>query len=368
MRRLLKIAGAAAFLLAGTAAAAQPWPAGEALLEEARREIGAPGIAAAIWHDGRIVAEISAGERALGSGIPVRPSDQFHIGSITKPLTATLAARLVERGMISWNDTIEARLGPSIGIGEAYRRVTLRELLSHRAGLSPSAHPGEAARLRAVGRSGDQHLAVAELMLSLAPVREPGRDYLYSNFSYVVAAAMLEQATGRDYQDLLREEVLAPLGLASAGFGAPGSGAALDAPRGHFFDGRRLSAPVPPDSPYADNLPFLRPAGGLHMSMADLARFGGDQILGGRGRGLLLSRAGYRLLRQPLSDRYATGWGIGDGGELHHDGTNRRWFALLRVLPSERLAIAIAANAAGDEERTRRLVWALGERLADAYR
>jgi CubicO group peptidase (beta-lactamase class C family) len=363
MRRLLKIAATAALLLAGTRAAAQPWPEGEALLDEARREIGAPGIAAAVWRDGRIVAELAAGERAYGSAVAVLPSDPFHIGSVTKPLTATLAARLVERGILSWDDTVEERLGGLVPVGEPYRRVTLRDLLSHRAGLWPSAHPDETARLAGVRRAADQHVAVADLMLSLPPAAAPKRDYLYSNFSYVVAAAMIEQATGRDYEALLREEVLAPLGLASAGFGAPGSGSALDAPRGHYGRAPRLGRAIAPDSPAADNLPFLRPAGGLHMSMADLARFGGDQISGGRGSGTLLSRAGYRLLREPVAGRYGTGWGLGEGGEIYHDGTNRRWFALLRVLSGERLAIAIAVNAAGDEESTRRALWRLSEAL-----
>ncbi|MDP8994400.1 MAG: hypothetical protein M3N07_05355, partial [Pseudomonadota bacterium] len=59
-----------------------------------------------------------------------------------------------------------------------------------------------------------------------------------------------------------------------------------------------------------------------------------------------------------------TGWGIAPDGSLYHDGSNRRWFALLRVIPAERLVIAIAANSAGDDgERTRRGFWALSERL-----
>ena len=334
-----------------------------ALLEQARVEIGAPGMAAAVWRDGSIVAELAAGERALGSAAEVLPSDPFHIGSITKPLTATLAARLVERGLIAWNDTIEERLGDAIDVGAAYRGVTLAQLLSHRGGLSASPHPHEAARLVRVRGPAAQHLLVSELMMSRPPATRPGRDYLYSNFSYVVAAAMLEQASGRDYETLLREEVLQPLGLDSAGFGAPGSGNALDAPRGHFAPGQALNGPIPPYSPLADNSLFLRPAGGVHMSMADLARFGGDQLLGAQGRGVLLRRDSYRFLRAARGGGYATGWGVRPDGELHHDGTNRRWFALLRVIPAERLVVAIAANIAGDEEATRRAIWQLSEAL-----
>ena len=358
MRRLLRIGGIAA-LVAGWTAAAPAQPATTAgLIEAARRETGAPGMAAAVWRDGRIVARLAAGERVRGSGVPVRAEDPFHLGSITKPFTATLAARLVERGTLSWDDTIGDWLGPAIRVRAEYRDVTLAELLSHRGGLSASPHPNEVARLAGVHDPAEQHLAVAGLMLALPPAAVPRRTYLYSNFSYVVAAAIIERATGRPYEALLREEVLAPLGLASAGFGAPGSGGrVIDAPWGH--DGR---GPIRPDSVRADNSPFLRPAGGLHMSMADLARFGADQLLGERGRGRLLTAASYRFLHAPATaDRGM--WGIGRGGEIFHDGTNLRWFALLRVIPAERLVIAIAANSAGDEDRTRRAFWALSEEL-----
>lgn len=368
MRRHFRIGGALALLIAPAAAAAQPQARGQALIEAARVEIGAPGIAAAVWRDGRIVAELAAGERALGSAAPVIPSDPFHIGSVTKPFTAVLAARLVERGILSWDDTVEALLGDAIEIAEPYRRVTLAELLSHRGGLASGPHPEESARLVRVRGRAERHLAVAELMMSQPPSGVPGRSYLYSNFSYVVAAAMIERATGRDWESLLREEVLEPLGLASAGFGAPGSAGSLDAPRGHFAPGFSLSGPVPPNSPLADNMDFLRPAGGLHMSMADLARFGADQLLGARGRGALLRRESYRFLHRPAAGGYAIGWGVGPGGALQHDGTNRRWFALLRVLPSERTVIAIAANYAGDEERTRRAVWGLSQELRRSAR
>lgn len=366
MRRFFGIGGALALLVGAGTASAQPAPPA-ALLDQARREVGAPGMAAAVWRDGRIVAEVAVGERALGSGVPVLAIDPFHIGSITKPFTATLAARLVERGILSWDDTVEQRLGPLIGVGEAYRRVTLAELLSHRGGLSPSPHRDEAGRLARARSLAEQHLLIAELMMSLPPSAAPGRSYLYSNFSYVVAAAMIEQAAARGYQELLREEVLGPLGLATAGFGAPGTSAAVDAPRGHYGKPPRLGRAISPASLLADNLPFLRAAGGLHMSMADLARFGADQLAGRRGEGALLSRDGYRFLHRRTSAGHATGWAVGEG-EIFHDGTNRRWFALLRAIPSERLVIAIAANMAGEEERTRRAFWRLSEGLRREFR
>lgn len=349
-------------LLLGLAApaAAQPEASARALLEETRRELGLPGMAAALWRDGRIVAEVAAGERALGSNVPVQPGDPFHIGSITKPVTATLAARLVARGLISWQDRVSEALGPFLpDLLDDYREVTLADLLAHRGGIAPTPRPDEAARLVRIPSLAERRRVVAALSLAAPPAAVPRRDFLYSNYGYVVAAVMIEQATGRLWEELVREEVLEPLGLASAGFGAPGSPDRLDSPRGHFAHG-----PIPPNSAIADNAPFARPAGGLHMSMRDLALFGADQLLGARGRGALLERGGYRFLHGRSRGGQGTGWALGPDGALYHDGSNRRWFALLRVIPEERLVIAIAANAAGDDEqRTRDGFWVLSERL-----
>lgn len=352
-----------ALWLGCASAAAQPPVSAAALLEATRQEIGVPGMALAVWRDGRIVAEAAAGERALGSGVPVEPSDRFHIGSIAKPFTAALVARLVERGVVTWDDSIGERLGPAIAVGEAYRDVTLAQLLAHRGGIPSEGRRGGTARLARIPDLTGRRLAAAELMLGAGPAVAPGI-YLYSNYSYVIAAAMIEQATGRPYEVLLEEEVLAPLRLGSAGFGAPGAAGTLDAPWGHAPPGWDRVGPIPPHSGVADNAAFLRPAGGLHISMRELALFGADQLRGARGEpGTLLRPQSYRFLHRRLPTGYATGWALGPRGELFHDGTNLRWFALIRVLPAENLVIAIAANALGEEGRTRNGVWRFSERL-----
>jgi len=351
---LLKPFLAFAALLAGSAAAAQP----SALLEETRRELGAPGIAYAVWRDGRVV-EGAAGERALGSGVAVEAGDPFHIGSIAKPFTATLAARLVEQGRLSWADTVGERLGA--GAAGAYRDVTLANLLSHRGGISPDPHPQEAARLVRVRGLVEKRRAAAALMLSLP---SSGRRYVYSNYSYVVAAAMIEAATGQSWEALMRAEVFAPLGLASAGFGPPGTRDSLDAPLGHIGPGSMASGPVPPHSPLADNPPFRAPAGGLHISMRDLVLFGAAHLRGDLGEETaFLSTGTWRFLHRPGDGGYAVGWAVTGGGALHHDGSNLRWFALLRIIPEERLVIAVAVNSAQDLSRSRAAMWRFSDRV-----
>ncbi|MFN3945375.1 MAG: serine hydrolase domain-containing protein [Allosphingosinicella sp.] len=350
-------------LVAAPAAAQRPHPA-QAALEAARVELGLPGMAAAVWKDGQLILDIAAGERALGSGVPVAVGDPFHIGSITKPFTATLAARLAEQGRIGFGQRIADLLPDLSGLRPEYAEVTLADLLAHRGGISASPSPEEGARLVRLRGLTERRLAVAEIMLAMPPSGTPRRTFLYSNFSYVIAAAMMERATGRPYEELVAEEVLAPLGLASAGFGAPGSPAAIDAPRGHFPEGTNLAGPIDPASPIADNPAFAQPSGGLHMSMRDLAAFGADHLRGALGQpGTLLRPESYAFLHAPVPGAEATGWALGPGAERHHDGSNRRWYALLRFIPEERLVIAVAGNSAGDERRTGPGLFALSDRL-----
>ena len=89
--------------------------------------------------DGKLAAEAALGVRALGSHPePVTTNDRWHIGSDTKAFTATLIARLVEKGVMHFDDTLAASF-PAFAeaMDPAYRTITVTQLLSHTAGLPP---------------------------------------------------------------------------------------------------------------------------------------------------------------------------------------------------------------------------------------
>ena len=97
---------------------------------------GLPALAAAVVKDGRIIAIGAVGTRVLGTEIPVAVDDRFHIGSDTKAMTATLAAKLIDEGKLSWTSTIGDVLGPIIpGLKPSFAAITLEKLLSHTSGL-----------------------------------------------------------------------------------------------------------------------------------------------------------------------------------------------------------------------------------------
>lgn len=129
-------------LLLGLASPALADAALQAFLEQtlaaARAQGNLPAIAALVQIDGQIAAEAAVGVRALGHSDPVTTADRWHLGSDTKAFTATLIARLVEQGIMSFDDTLAASF-PAFtqDLNPAYRSVTVAQLLSHTAGLPP---------------------------------------------------------------------------------------------------------------------------------------------------------------------------------------------------------------------------------------
>jgi CubicO group peptidase (beta-lactamase class C family) len=321
----------------------------DGLLEPIRARYRTPALVAAVWQGGAITAAGSAGVRAAGSPDAVGLADRFHFGSCGKAMTATLAGILVERGDISWDTTIEEVL-PDLAarMREPYRAATLHQLLSHRGGF-PQGRPDGLRELE--GPRPAQRRGLVAVVGALEPVGAPGAVFNYSDLGYAVAGAMLEAATGSSWEALIVEHVAEPLGLASLGFGAPGSAAELSEPRGHVLRGDAREAVVP--GPAADGaVPALGPAGTIHASVTDWAAFAGAHLDARRGAAALrLSREGFGLLH---ADRYrqgyALGWGlqrVDERIDLVHSGSCGRWAAVVRVIPEHDTAVVVASNYGG---------------------
>ena len=312
---------------------------------------GAPGAAVMRTSGGAVVIG-TAGVRAVGTEAAIATDDLWHIGSDTKAMTATLVARLAEQGVVDWDDTIGDRLGGVVEtIDPAYRDLTFRHLLSHRAGLAPN--PGLVDMMRFAMSEApltEQRLRYAAVMLGRPPAAEPETAFLYSNAGYVVAGAMLEQATGTSWEALMEREVFDPLGMTSAGFGAPGSTRTVDQPRGHrpgLFG--RLGAVEP--GPRADNPAVMGPAGTVHVSMRDLAGFLTLHATGEAGGAAdYLSAQSFAILHTPpFGGDYAMGWGV-DGAELTHAGSNTMWFVLVSADRETGEARAVGVNDGRTED------------------
>ena len=328
----------------------------EQTLAAARDKDQLPAVAAVVQIDGQIEAEAVLGVRALGHPEPVTVNDRWHIGSDTKAITATMIARLVEQGVMSFEDTLADSL-PAFAkdMDPAYRRVTIKQLLSHTAGLPPLTDdkdlPPFPAVIKLIEGVKPQRAAIARKYLTMPPASAAG-EFEYSNLGFIIAGAIAEARTGKTWENLIREQVFSPLGITNAGFGAPGASGAYDQPRGHLEAADALR-PLDPQDAESDNPPALGPAGTVNIALKDWLLFAQDQQNGTHGRGKLLKAETYRLLHTPVTGNYALGWGSKldpDGMPLllTHTGSNGFWVADIRIMPKHDIIILIATNSGND--------------------
>jgi CubicO group peptidase (beta-lactamase class C family) len=313
-------------------------------LTELRRKAGSPALAAAAQQGDGPVRLWADGERAAGSGVPVTPDDLWHLGSITKSMTATLAARLVEQGALGWDDTVGSVLGEAAPqMRDHYRNVTLRHLLSHRSGMPHNISVIDYLRYEA--RNPDpraERRDYARRALAMRPEGPMEATFNYSNNGYVVAGALMEAKLGRPWEHLLQAEVFRPLGMTSAGFGPPGTEGRLDQPVGHMkalLGDQRVSKA--PDKSGADNPAVLGPAGTVHCSLTDAIRY----LTAHGTQSDFLDRASWTTLHTPpYGGDYALGWFKRPGGQFVHGGWNRRWMAIAVFSPGSNLRAFAVTN------------------------
>ncbi|MFF7735258.1 serine hydrolase [Streptomyces sp. NPDC007984] len=217
----------------------------------AQAEGRAPSLVAAVVRDG---ATVWTGARTSVEGHAPDEYVQYRIGSITKTFTAVLVLRLRDEGALDLEDPIEKHL-PGTGLGE----VTVAELLAHTGGLAAET-PGPWWE-RSPGALRPE---LADVLGERPALTAPGRRFHYSNPGYAVLGALIEKLRGAPWEDVLRREVLEPLGLhrTSARPEAPHAGGWAVHP---WAD---VMLPEP-----TEDLGRMAAAGQLWSTTGDLARF-----------------------------------------------------------------------------------------------
>lgn len=322
---------------AGDAAVAAAPASLEGELAAIRDKYELPAVGVAAWRDGKLIAKHVVGVRKAGDATKVTPDDKWHLGSNGKAMTALLVGIFVGRKVISWTDTIGAVFaGDKIDPG--YENVTLKQLLHHEGGL-PEPPPDELwKQLWADGAAPGARLTFVRAILARKPAEDVG-SFNYSNASYMIAAAMLEAKTGKRWEELIRSELFDKLGMASCGFGAPGSKSVIDQPWGHDPGG----TPIAP-GPAGDNPPGVGPAGTVHCTLDDYGRF---LNVFATGAPALVTPDTMKRLTTGSDDGYAGGWMTIEaptGGMLVHSGSNTLWYATTIVGPAKKLAFTVVTN------------------------
>ncbi|UXY28650.1 serine hydrolase domain-containing protein [Streptomyces sp. HUAS TT20] len=301
-------------------------------IAEAQAEGRAPSLVAAVVRDGRAVWH---GARTSVDGHAPDENVQYRIGSITKTFTAVLVLRLRDEGLLDLGDPLEKHL-PGTGVGEA----TVAELLAHTGGLAAES-PGPWWE-RTPGSLRPELADVLGEQPFLHPV---GRRHHYSNPGYTLLGALVEELRGAPWEDVLRREILEPLGLSRTSVQpqAPYAGGWAVHPWADVL------LPEP-----AEDLGRMAPAGQLWSTSGDLARFAAF-LAAGDDR--VLSAESVREMRMPAAPAEAAdvadGAAYGLGLQIQHrhgrllvghSGSLPGFLANLMISVADDVAAVVLAN------------------------
>lgn len=294
----------------------------------AQSEGRTPSLVAAVSRGGEVVWEGSATSVA---GHGPDGNVQYRIGSITKTFTAVLVMRLRDEGLLDLSDPLGRHL-PGTGADE----VTVAQLLAHTGGLAAET-PGQwwersAAELRP---------GLAEVLGEEPFKHAPGSVHHYSNPGYTLLGSLVEALRGKPWEEVLRAEVLEPLGLdrTSGEPRAPHAGGWAVHP---WAD---LMMPEP-----SEDLGVMAAAGQLWSTTTDLAQFAAFLL---RGDERVLSAESVREMRAAAAPCAPgeSGYGLGlqlnvcDGRRLvGHGGSLPGFVAGLWLSEDEDLAAVVLSN------------------------
>lgn len=313
------------------------------------RELGrysAAGIA--VGHLDHPVVSAVCGVRRHKSAVSVQLDDKWHIGSITKSITATVVGKLVEEELLQFDAALSDLL-PGMAMHAAWSDCTLEHLLTHTSGV-PANFPWKAQKIDPITDNGlvqARHELIRKT-LSKPPKTPSGSTFLYSNLGYSIVGHIAETQTNTRYEKLVEQRFFDACGLNSAGFGPPKGDGPDDQPMGH----RALlwyRKAVNPFEGRADNGPVISAAGRAHMNLQDLVAYGRMHLDGERGADSFLKAQTWQRLHRPLMNDYAYGWvnvehGWAGGPVIWHNGSNTLWYALLMLIPDKNAVIALVTN------------------------
>lgn len=315
-----------------------------------------PGVSLAVIDDHRVVWARGFGVREHGGDAPVDTTTRFQAGSISKPVFASGALRLVEEGVLSLDAEVSRYLTswslPRTRFTED-RDLTLRHLLSHTGGLTVHGFPGYPI---------DAPLPTVPEILDgtgpsiTGPVRSdtfPGARFTYSGGGYTVAQLMATDLTGERFPELMRRLVLEPVGMSRSTFENPPP----DAQARHAASGHEAW-----DTPLEGRFHVYpeMAAAGLWTTATDLARWAIAVSRSYRGEGGFLSRETAREMLTPQvelpgSGGQGAGWGLGptlagSGDELRftHGGRNMGFVATMSMWPASGRGLVVMTNGASD--------------------
>jgi CubicO group peptidase (beta-lactamase class C family) len=279
---------------------------------------------------GNILLEKGYGYKDVTQKTKVDANSLFQYGSITKQFTSALVMYLQEKGKLNINDKL-SKYFPELPFADS---VTIYNLLTHTSGVFNYTNNGDFMKTEAVKPASREKIFA---LFSNKPLEfSPGSQFSYSNSGYSLLGYIIEKASGMPYEKLMRQVILEPLGLKTAGFDYAHN-ISPDRTIGYnFIKGDKFETAGIVDSTVAYS------AGSLYGSVKDL--YAWHQALQ---KHLLLSPASWQKVYTPFQSKYALGWGMDSAyGKLvaQHGGGIFGYTSMIRRFPDDDVVIIVLSN------------------------
>lgn len=308
----------------------------------------APGAALAVLHDTSIIFVKGFGLREVGKLDSVDAKTVFRIGSVSKSMTATLCASLVDEGVLQWDDPVIKYLPDfKLKTEEATKGVTLRHILSHTEGLPYHAYTDMVDRDAPVD-------TLIDYLQELKLIAEPGKIFSYQNVGFSLIGKVIEAATKKTFEEVLNEKLFRPLQMtnASASFKRISENKNVAKPH-------QLTKPLKISEAYYS----VAPAGGINASAEDMGLWL-KEVLTQQSKVLNVDRLkeifkpqvqaamrnySFFKWKRIYKSYYGLGWRVISFADqdtlLYHGGFVNNYRCEVAVNPKNKIAVALLVNS-----------------------
>ncbi len=301
-----------------------------------------PSLSIAVVDDQRTVFAASVGYADPQAKLLATPDTPYRVGSVSKPFTSLLLMILVELGLIDLDSPVQDYLPEFQPTNKSGKKITLRQMLSHRSGLVREGPVGN--------YFDDSSPSLADCVKSLNKtelVYEPGSTTSYSNMALATAGYVAERTVKEEFAKQIQRKLLDPMGMEGSSFRlTPGISKKLPKAPMWTYIGREFPAPI-------FDFGFL-PAGNLYSSVNDQAKFLKFLFAGGVGPN------GRVLKKETLESMYKiqfpekgakSGFGLGffvaemDGKRvIRHGGAVYGFSTEFRALPDDKIGVIVCSS------------------------
>lgn len=256
-----------------------------AYAEQVRNQWKIPGMSLAVIHGDTVILSRGFGVKEKGGTDSVTSSTIFHIGSMTKAFTAAVTASLADEGLLSWDDTVKNILPDFEWYDDSVeKKMLVKDLFTHTTGLVAQA----GTYIANLGYGRDDIYRMFRYIEPVYPFREK---FAYNNITFIIAARIIEQTTGKSWEENVAERIFIPLGMTSSVTGTEGYLAAgRNASTAHYFGysrgkgGSRGSIYVTPlhgEERALHWVDVIGPAGSISSNAEDMIKWVSFHLNGG---------------------------------------------------------------------------------------